>query len=61
MASLQEKYEMKLMILTDLIGVCKKLSVSSALTEQQRVQVAMSYSRSMAKPFQKGFLKATNS
>ena len=39
MASLQEKYEMKLMVLTDLAAVCKKLSDSSAITEDQRLQV----------------------
>ena len=39
MASLQEKYEMKLMVLTDLAAVCKKLSDSSAITEDQRAQV----------------------
>ena len=37
--SLEEKYEMKLMVLTDLAAVCKKLSDSSAITEDQRVQV----------------------
>jgi hypothetical protein len=35
MASLPEKNEMKLMVLTDLAAVCKKLSDSSAITEDQ--------------------------
>ncbi len=39
MASQQEKLEMKLMILAALAAVCQRLSDSSAITEDQRVQV----------------------
>ena len=35
MASLQEKNAMKRMVLTDLAALCKKLSDSSAITEDQ--------------------------
>ena len=37
--SLQSKHEMKVMVLTDLAGVCKKLSESSAITDEQRAKV----------------------
>src|SRR5215471_21663087 len=37
MASVQEKYVMKLMVLTDL-ALCKKIIYSSAITEDQRMQ-----------------------
>ena len=39
MTSRQQKNKMKLMVLTDLAAMCKKLSESSAITEHQRVQV----------------------
>ena len=42
----QSKYEMKQMVLTDLADVCKKLSESSAVTEEQRTQM-----RQFAKEF----------
>jgi len=39
MASMEEKFEMKRMVLTDLATLCKELSDSSAITQNQRVQV----------------------
>jgi hypothetical protein len=37
--TLQSRYEMKQMVLTELAGLCKKLSESSAITEEQRAKV----------------------
>jgi hypothetical protein len=38
MPSPQEKHEMKLMVLTDLCALCKKLSDDAAITDEQRAQ-----------------------
>ena len=39
MTSLHEKCAMKRMVLTDLAALCKKLSDSSAITEDQRLRL----------------------
>jgi hypothetical protein len=39
MPTVQAKYEMKQMVLTELAGLCKKLGESSAITEGQRAKV----------------------
>lgn len=38
MATLEEKNEMEVMVLTDLAAICKKLAENSALREELRVQ-----------------------
>ena len=39
MPTLQSKYEMKQMVLTELAGLCKRLGESSAITEEERAKV----------------------
>ena len=36
LTSLQSNYELKLMLLTDLTGLCKKINENPAITEEQR-------------------------
>ena len=39
MSALQSNHEMKKMMLTELVGLCKKLGKSSAIDEKQRAKV----------------------
>ena len=40
MPTAESKYEMKRMVLSELGGLCKKLSESSAITDEQRTRIS---------------------